>query len=627
MSLSLKPGRKYYAFLICLFIITKVISVYKGRFQNGLDPSWMFSLNHAVTHHLTFGKDIIFTYGPLAYLGYTTTVGLAIIPVLLSVIIKVIYLAYFLCILLDLAAYCTDSELSSDVDKLIKYLLLPWLIYTAGIYGEYTLIYLFCLIHACVYGISAQPNSLFKKAHLPEAFFTAFAGFTVAILFFIKVSFLPFAIAVPAVLTISLFRKNGKQFLSFLLTSLITFGVVYCCVNIQLKDYLVNSLQIISGYKQAMQIATYDNYSRDYTISLGLIALFLIQYLFIKPSQYLPKLLLILLLCLGIYFIFVYSFTRGAKGVEGGLILNAPFIVILFFFLALLVTEAKFLLRARHIIALVLVGSIFCYAYYNAKTLLSKDNTHYVSTLPASALNSSETYNVYPFLTSIAYINHLNYKPQPVVQSYSAYTVKLDSLDAIFFAGQKVDNIIFHGGTTNTDPYANAIDGRYFMYDEPLTKLAILKNYQVSHQINDSTFIATKHKAIEIRSDSLLEDKVLPLNTTYQIPADSGHILFFTADFKYTNKAKLLSLIKKFPYIKMDIVLDSGKPLTFNLVSGLLTKPCVLNKYCENYTDFFKLASINTSGTLHSVKSVKFYASSAGYEPDFKFRVFRYSVK
>src|SRR5690242_15377060 len=32
----------------------------------GLDPSWKYALNEAVTRHLVFGQDIIFTFGPLA---------------------------------------------------------------------------------------------------------------------------------------------------------------------------------------------------------------------------------------------------------------------------------------------------------------------------------------------------------------------------------------------------------------------------------------------------------------------------------------------------------------------------------------------------------------------------------
>jgi hypothetical protein len=36
--------------------------------STGLDPSWRISLNMAIDKGLIFGKDIVFTYGPLGYL-------------------------------------------------------------------------------------------------------------------------------------------------------------------------------------------------------------------------------------------------------------------------------------------------------------------------------------------------------------------------------------------------------------------------------------------------------------------------------------------------------------------------------------------------------------------------------
>ncbi|GCL40117.1 hypothetical protein SR1949_52510 [Sphaerospermopsis reniformis] len=34
----------------------------------GLDPSWQYAISYASSEKLTYGKDIIFTYGPLGYL-------------------------------------------------------------------------------------------------------------------------------------------------------------------------------------------------------------------------------------------------------------------------------------------------------------------------------------------------------------------------------------------------------------------------------------------------------------------------------------------------------------------------------------------------------------------------------
>jgi hypothetical protein len=49
-----------YGFIV--FFPTSVLT------QIGLDASWVYGINHAAIHNLVFGKDIIFTYGPLGYL-------------------------------------------------------------------------------------------------------------------------------------------------------------------------------------------------------------------------------------------------------------------------------------------------------------------------------------------------------------------------------------------------------------------------------------------------------------------------------------------------------------------------------------------------------------------------------
>ena len=36
--------------------------------KTGLDPSWQYAISYAAAKQLVFGKDIIFTYGPLGYL-------------------------------------------------------------------------------------------------------------------------------------------------------------------------------------------------------------------------------------------------------------------------------------------------------------------------------------------------------------------------------------------------------------------------------------------------------------------------------------------------------------------------------------------------------------------------------
>lgn len=39
----------------------------------GLDPSWQYGISKAAEDNLIFGKDIVFTYGPLGYLVHGST--------------------------------------------------------------------------------------------------------------------------------------------------------------------------------------------------------------------------------------------------------------------------------------------------------------------------------------------------------------------------------------------------------------------------------------------------------------------------------------------------------------------------------------------------------------------------
>jgi hypothetical protein len=40
--------------------------------SRGVDASWQFGMNQAVARHLSFGKDVMFTYGPYASIGTRT---------------------------------------------------------------------------------------------------------------------------------------------------------------------------------------------------------------------------------------------------------------------------------------------------------------------------------------------------------------------------------------------------------------------------------------------------------------------------------------------------------------------------------------------------------------------------
>ena len=60
----------YFAFAICSWYLT--LNFAKTPLIPQLDASWIAALTFAAADKLQFGRDVIFTYGPLCHLAFST---------------------------------------------------------------------------------------------------------------------------------------------------------------------------------------------------------------------------------------------------------------------------------------------------------------------------------------------------------------------------------------------------------------------------------------------------------------------------------------------------------------------------------------------------------------------------
>lgn len=70
MSARRALGQGVLLLIVALYAVLITIPQPPGPIGRGLDPSWMLGLNMAHAQHLVYGKDIVFTYGPLGYLAH-----------------------------------------------------------------------------------------------------------------------------------------------------------------------------------------------------------------------------------------------------------------------------------------------------------------------------------------------------------------------------------------------------------------------------------------------------------------------------------------------------------------------------------------------------------------------------
>ncbi|AEE13958.1 hypothetical protein Thena_0311 [Thermodesulfobium narugense DSM 14796] len=111
---NLKLSEGAFAFVILFFFTFYIIIV---PFGSGLDPSWQFAMNYAFEHRLIFGKDIIFTYGPL---GFLATPGPMYLPLIFANPILLLINSYMILSFIFLVKLCSQER---TIKRYLGYLL------------------------------------------------------------------------------------------------------------------------------------------------------------------------------------------------------------------------------------------------------------------------------------------------------------------------------------------------------------------------------------------------------------------------------------------------------------------------------------------------------------------------
>jgi hypothetical protein len=205
------------------------------------------------------------------------------------------------------------------------------------------------------------------------------------------------------------------------------------------------------------------------------------------------------------------------------------------------------------------------------------------------------TVDILPVDVSLLFQHHLNYKGRPVIQTYSAYSPMLDSLNAQHFCRA--------GRPRFALAALWSIEDKYAMWEESMTKCALHLNYEFvdffklkNHtDANDPTATYVLLQAgnapmrwpkFERLYDTIVNfDEVMPLH----LPSDQA--IYMTADVQYTGVGKLTNLLYQPPILTVSLYTDSAftKSMTKRVIRPLLQEPQLINKQIVGngeYRDF-----------------------------------------
>jgi hypothetical protein len=568
----------------------------------GLDSSWVVGINMASAEKMQFGKDIVFTFGPLGFLYqplfYEFNLWCISVTFSLFVHIFLVFMIYLLLrklstnifdVILIAIVFMFALPFTFPENKLIfSIIILSFVLITERYFSKYQ--FLICLI----------------------------ISFLMAVCSLLKFTSTLISISIILFMIIYFIYKKRFNYIFWMSGTYIGFVLLLLYLTGQsisnFPSYILNSLEISSGYNSAMSL----NGPRKEVLA-GLCVLGLLFVIFVD-SILKKKQNLVLFILLNAGYIFI-SFKHGYIRHDGHVYLFFSNILSVLLVISFMLKgeSRKILQHSSFVLICVLIG--FMYSKY-PHLLVPNVKQKYqnicsaVSVIKASPLEREktlenvkskmrETYgldkntleyingkslNMLPWEIALPYAYNMNWSPMPVFQSYSAYTPKLDLINAGYFEGNASPEILLYSTET--------IDGRYHIYDTPETFRMILNNYEPV--LIDKTYLLLekRDKPIPV-SQELVSALDAKIGEPILIPKIDEGLIFAKIYMDYNLAGKILNILFKAPEAR--IKLKSGeKEYNHRFIFSNARDGIFLSQYISNEEE---LKQIWTDKPLNNLDS------------------------
>lgn len=614
-------------FILLVTLIAVMVPLDPNMPSAGLDPSWQLGLNQAVTQHLSFGKEIAFTYGPYAFI-YTQLYSPSTDFMALSASLYLV-VCYFLAILI----------LSKHINwRLILSFCVALVIFPYSADAMLSL-YPILVLLAVSYMITPQvrpSNSANESKKTVALIWLLFLP--LGLLPLIKGSLI-FACA-PIIALCSVYLILSRHRLSVIaayvspISGLLLFWWFAGQHLTDLPAFFSKLIQMSSGYTNAMSVP---GPNADYA-EFGLAAL-AIYYPFLSFKSITHERLLLIL---GVSFVVFLSFKGGFVRHDGHAVVAAAALLYLSFWLVPDASALRACLRLAIItlctfsIAYHYVPSELAHPLINIKDLyaraakgLSTRIVHPTALDDRYARSMSDisrtvglpklvgTVDVYPWDIAYLVASGNKWNPRPVFQSYSAYTPSLAGLNREHLIGRTApDHIFFSIGT---------IDNRLPALEDGASWPALLNNYTPSRKVGSFVVLNRSGGKSDQARLTFISESIHHFGAEAQVPAHGDALLFAKISTSPTLLGRLTTVLFKPPQLTLFVRTKDGELHTFRLISSMADSPFLLSPLVTSTDQFTLLYSNLGTGYASDVASIQIATSPHGdwfWSPFFTLELF-----
>ena len=551
---------------------------------SSLDGSWNLALSYAGMKGLTWGKDFIFTYGPLGSLCTRVGWGKSWEAFLLFDIF--ISFNYFLMFFITL---------KQSKNKILSFLAIAAIVYVLPLWvgSAWSMILLFFLVFWIRLSID-NPKPFYyimQIAIITLMFFIKFnTGLIVFVLYFVGIVY-------------NLIAKNTKVWL-LMVYSFLPVALVFCLskmLNVALTPYINSGFEMVAGYNEIMYLDnTFKKAFRFFCIISLLLLIIFTMNVYKKDKQrkqeYFKWLVTFFIFAVPFFVMYKQSFVRADEG----------HIVDFFLYLPLaLICNLDLHRHSRNIIAKVLFVIVLAMPVYYLYSRTNRipaieekfSKEQYFKELsdftPTSAMHifgkgnqlndtikqriGKSTVDVYPWSVQMLLENNLNYLPRPICQSYSAYTPYLEEQNFEHYNNSATapDFVIY-------DYFS--MDDRYPMFDEGKLNLALYSNYNLVKLFNfDGRKLLLLQKKSNFRPIKF--EKIREYDSATKTTLIPKQGFFYEITVNYSMLGKIRGIFDYAPEIKLGIKAKEGEIHKYKTSKSLVQSGVFSTSFVNNTED------------------------------------------
>lgn len=604
-----------------------------------LDLSWGQALGWSLSHHLQFGVDTVFTFGPLGYF-FSSPYDADLFWTKLFVFEGVFKLA------LTFVLIRACARLSGPLDKAFFFiaLLLP----SPGWDAYY---------FVAILAIAAQMVMRARRSLVADGIGWALMC-PIALM---KFTHFTLVAACAVVLSADLWRHGGRALaLKSLALFLAILSSMWCCCGQALWNLPVwvwRSLVMASGYNEAMSLY---GPQREVWLALALMALTLLAvglHVLAGPRAS-GRLALGLVLAAATYLTFKAGFVNHGDSVVTFFTFTA---VGTFFLFPSGDSAAQAEVRrppvrreravrqgltlARHACLLL---SLYAYGLpvqrgpntiqdfvthwlarfsFNLRTLASLDEFKAQREGMAASLRAefdlsevrekvgADPVDLFVSSQGVVFVNRLEWRPRPVFQSYAAYSEELCKANARFYESDRAPPwVLFSFGT---------IDNRLPNLDDSAALRVLTRDYRPVLVEKGFLLLHRERRAEsagvhEGRSEPprrIDHEATIAFGEEHALPEIAGRSHLLRLDIRYTMYGRVMKFLYKAPVVRMDVQISNGERGTFRILPDLMRQGVLADPYLDSQDRWVKWFDGRPAARIASLRVRIEGQRSAYFEP------------